>query len=77
MKLLVRCYIKVKFVHLYHVVVPTLAPPSYVQSVFGKVDIRDDGDEHTRGDLNYAPVYPYYNWDNEAYSLPVQSAPDS
>lgn len=38
-------------------------PPSYAQCVFGAVDIKDDEDnEYTKGDLNYAPVYPYYSW---------------
>ncbi|KAL5005445.1 hypothetical protein ScPMuIL_018901 [Solemya velum] len=40
-----------------------LPPPSYSECVFGKVNIKDENDsDHTRGDLNYAPVYTYYNW---------------
>ena len=39
------------------------APPSYNESVFGKVNVKDEDDsEHTRGDLDYAPVYTYYDW---------------
>lgn len=42
---------------------PNLPPPSYNESVFGKVNVKDDDDsEHTRGDLDYAPVYTYYDW---------------
>ncbi|KAK3583548.1 hypothetical protein CHS0354_026133 [Potamilus streckersoni] len=41
---------------------PTLPPPTYQESVFGKSSIRDNDDEHTYGDLNYAPAYTYYNW---------------
>ena len=41
------------------------APPSYAECVFGKVDIHDDEDnQYTRGDMAYAPVYTYYNWEN-------------
>ncbi|KAK6174918.1 hypothetical protein SNE40_013477 [Patella caerulea] len=40
-----------------------LPPPAYVESYFGKVDVHDDDDnEHTRGNMEYAPVYAYYNW---------------
>eukprot|EP00058_Branchiostoma_floridae_P017641 XP_002603130.1 hypothetical protein BRAFLDRAFT_63236 [Branchiostoma floridae] len=39
------------------------APPAYMQSVFGANNIRDDDDnEYTRGTLDYAPKYPYYDW---------------
>ena len=39
------------------------APPSYNKSVFGKVNVKDEDDnEHTRGNLDYAPVYTYYDW---------------
>ncbi|KAI8506164.1 hypothetical protein Bbelb_165170 [Branchiostoma belcheri] len=42
---------------------PNLPPASYMQSVFGESNIRDDDDnEYIRGTLNYAPKYPYYNW---------------
>ncbi|XP_019637119.1 PREDICTED: arrestin domain-containing protein 3-like [Branchiostoma belcheri] len=44
-------------------VYPPPAPASYMQSVFGESNIRDDDDnEYIRGTLNYAPKYPYYNW---------------
>ena len=39
------------------------APPSYAECMYGKVDVRDDDDdEHTRGELNWAPTYTYYTW---------------
>ncbi|XP_035658878.1 arrestin domain-containing protein 3-like [Branchiostoma floridae] len=42
---------------------PNLPPPAYMQSVFGANNIRDDDDnEYTRGTLDYAPKYPYYDW---------------
>ncbi|XP_066269228.1 uncharacterized protein [Branchiostoma lanceolatum] len=42
---------------------PNLPPPSYMQSVFGASNIKDDDDnEHTRGTLDYAPKYTYYDW---------------
>ena len=45
-------------------VVDVTAPPSYAECVTGKVDIREDGDsEYTHGDLNFAPAYTYYSWD--------------
>ncbi|KAL8602260.1 hypothetical protein ACOMHN_022773 [Nucella lapillus] len=43
--------------------IPNLPQPSYNESVFGKVNVKDDDDnDHTRGNLEYAPVYPYYDW---------------
>ncbi|KAK6180223.1 hypothetical protein SNE40_012415 [Patella caerulea] len=40
-----------------------IPPPSYAECAFGKVNIREESDnEHTRGNLDYAPVYTYYNW---------------
>eukprot|EP00058_Branchiostoma_floridae_P017640 XP_002603129.1 hypothetical protein BRAFLDRAFT_199194 [Branchiostoma floridae] len=42
---------------------PATAPPSYMQSVFGASNIKDDDDnEHTRGTMDYAPKYTYYDW---------------
>ncbi|XP_066268345.1 arrestin domain-containing protein 3-like isoform X2 [Branchiostoma lanceolatum] len=42
---------------------PNLPPPSYMQSVFGASSIKDDDDnEHTRGTMDYAPKYTYYDW---------------
>ncbi|XP_046560887.1 LOW QUALITY PROTEIN: arrestin domain-containing protein 3-like [Haliotis rubra] len=41
-----------------------MPPPSYAESVFGTVNIKDDADtDFTKGDMNYAPVYTYYNWE--------------
>ena len=29
----------------------------------GKVDIHEEGDnQYTHGDMNYAPIYTYYSW---------------
>ena len=40
-------------------------PPSYQESVFGKVDMHEEGDtEYTMGNMNWAPTYPYYTWNN-------------
>ncbi|KAK6180226.1 hypothetical protein SNE40_012418 [Patella caerulea] len=40
-----------------------LPPPSYAECAFGKVNIREESDnEHTRGNMDFAPVYSYYNW---------------
>lgn len=39
------------------------APPSYNECVFGKVNVKEEDDnEHTRGALDFAPVYTYYDW---------------
>ncbi|KAK7473577.1 hypothetical protein BaRGS_00035180 [Batillaria attramentaria] len=46
--------------------IPNLPPPSYSESVFGKVNVKDEDDsDHTRGNLDYAPVYPYYDWGHQ------------
>ena len=38
------------------------APPTYAECVFGKSNMRDEEDnEHTKGQMEYAPAYPYYN----------------
>ncbi|XP_071108217.1 arrestin domain-containing protein 3-like isoform X1 [Haliotis cracherodii] len=52
----------------------SMPPPSYAESVFGTVDIKDDADtKYTKGDMNYAPVYTYYNWEQTAQaSAPPQ-----
>ncbi|XP_025077865.1 uncharacterized protein LOC112554340 [Pomacea canaliculata] len=43
--------------------IPNLPPPSYNECFFGKVNVKDeDDDEHTRGALDFAPMYTYYNW---------------
>nr|KAG5707515.1 hypothetical protein BaRGS_012019 [Batillaria attramentaria] len=40
------------------------APPSYEESVFGRVEIRDENDdEHTSGQMGWAPSYPVYHYD--------------
>ncbi|XP_041369217.1 arrestin domain-containing protein 17-like [Gigantopelta aegis] len=45
---------------------PDMPPPTYAECAFGKVNIKDDEDsEYTRGNLEYAPKYTYYNWGNE------------
>ncbi|XP_071102899.1 arrestin domain-containing protein 3-like [Haliotis cracherodii] len=42
-------------------------PPSYAESVFGAVNIKDDDDsEHTKGNMNFTPVYTFYNWGETA-----------
>ncbi|ESP05157.1 hypothetical protein LOTGIDRAFT_227836 [Lottia gigantea] len=42
---------------------PDMPPPSYAECNFGQVDIRDETDnEHTRGNMQYTPIYTYYNW---------------
>ncbi|KAK3085924.1 hypothetical protein FSP39_010765 [Pinctada imbricata] len=41
-------------------------PPSYSESVFGHVDVRDENDdEHTSGNMNWAPAYIYYDWSQQ------------
>ncbi|KAK3780535.1 hypothetical protein RRG08_032010 [Elysia crispata] len=49
---------------------PNMPPPSYGECVTGRVDIRDQSDAHTYGDLSYAPVYTYYNWGHTPAALP-------
>ncbi|KAK3098424.1 hypothetical protein FSP39_019320 [Pinctada imbricata] len=42
---------------------PEMPPPSYSDCVLGQVSIKDKEDnDYTRGDMNYTPKYPYYNW---------------
>ncbi|CAG5135197.1 unnamed protein product [Candidula unifasciata] len=54
--------------------IPNMPPPSYSECITGRVNIREAGDnEHTGGNLDYAPVYTYYNWGNTPGALPVQS----
>ncbi|KAK7473588.1 hypothetical protein BaRGS_00035191 [Batillaria attramentaria] len=46
--------------------IPNLPPPSYSESVFGKVNVKDEDDsDHMHGNLDYAPVYPYYDWGHQ------------
>ncbi|XP_046380703.2 arrestin domain-containing protein 3-like isoform X3 [Haliotis rufescens] len=54
--------------------VTSMPPPSFSESAFGTVNIKDDDDtEYTKGDMNYAPVYAYYNWGQTAQpSAPQQ-----
>lgn len=43
------------------------APPSYSECVFGKTNIREEDDsEHTRGEMDYAPAYTYYDWSKQS-----------
>ncbi|KAL4235194.1 Arrestin (or S-antigen) [Mactra antiquata] len=38
-------------------------PPSYSECVYGRTAIRDaNDDDHTTGDVTWAPTYPYYDW---------------
>ncbi|XP_061179230.1 arrestin domain-containing protein 3-like [Saccostrea echinata] len=40
----------------------SLPPPTYSECVFGKTNIREEGDsEYTRGEMNFAPAYVYYH----------------
>ncbi|KAK6180269.1 hypothetical protein SNE40_012456 [Patella caerulea] len=49
-----------------------IPPPSYAECVFGKVNIRDENDdEHTRGNMDYAPAYTYYNWNHHTSNTNV------
>ncbi|KAK0043382.1 arrestin domain-containing protein 3 [Biomphalaria pfeifferi] len=53
---------------------PNLPPPSYSEAITGKFDIREEGDnEHVMGNLQYAPVYTYYNWGHTPAALPPQA----
>ena len=39
------------------------APPSYSECVFGKIAVAEEGEnEYMKGDKDFAPVYPYYDW---------------
>ncbi|XP_059165745.1 arrestin domain-containing protein 17-like [Physella acuta] len=55
--------------------IPNLPPPSYGECITGRYKISEEGDnEHTRGKLEYAPVYPYYNWGHTPGALPEGGA---
>ena len=44
--------------------------------MFGRTDIRDEEDtEHTGGDTNWAPAYPYYNWSQHSTQTYGGAAP--
>ncbi len=44
-----------------------ISAPSYAESVFGPVNIKDeDDDEHTKGNMNFTPVYTFYSWGERA-----------
>lgn len=46
-------------------------PPSYAECVLGGVDIRDENDDdHTTLESSWAPVYTYYNWNQQYYTGP-------
>ncbi|XP_046556419.1 arrestin domain-containing protein 3-like [Haliotis rubra] len=52
---------------------PNLPPPSYGECVFGKVDIKEEGEsEHLQGDNRYAPVYTYYDWGHKPSAPPSE-----
>ncbi|BFZ02490.1 hypothetical protein BsWGS_05529 [Bradybaena similaris] len=54
--------------------IPDMPPPSYSECITGKVSIREEGDnEYTGGNLDYTPVYTYYNWGHTPGALPEQS----
>ena len=54
----------------------TAPPPSYAECAFGRQDIRDENhDEHTSGDTNWAPAYPYYDWSRHSNMLFGGEAP--
>lgn len=43
------------------------ATPTYSESVFGRTSIKEKGDsEKTRGDMNFAPAYAYYDWSKQS-----------
>eukprot|EP00918_Siedleckia_nematoides_P077365 GHVU01169182.1.p1 GENE.GHVU01169182.1~~GHVU01169182.1.p1 ORF type:complete len:404 (+),score=39.83 GHVU01169182.1:29-1213(+) len=55
---------------------PDLPPPSYGESVFGKTNIREEDDnDYTKGQMDYAPVYPFYNVGNNASAPPPPAYP--
>lgn len=40
-----------------------MPPPSYAECVFGKSNVREEGEsEHIRGDTEFTPRYTYYDW---------------
>ncbi|XP_062574397.1 uncharacterized protein LOC134282283 [Saccostrea cucullata] len=44
----------------------SLPSPRYSEYVFGKTSIREKEDsKHTMGELDYAPMYTYYNMSNK------------
>ncbi|XP_067665145.1 arrestin domain-containing protein 3-like [Haliotis asinina] len=52
---------------------PNLPPPSYGECVFGKVDIKEEGEsEHLQGDSRYAPMYTYYDWGHKPSAPPSE-----
>ncbi|KAH9523027.1 hypothetical protein Btru_065541 [Bulinus truncatus] len=54
---------------------PNLPPPKYNEAITGPFNIKEQGDdEHLMGNLNYAPVYPYYNWGHAPSALPDQTS---
>ncbi|CAL1533646.1 unnamed protein product [Lymnaea stagnalis] len=53
---------------------PNLAPPSYNECITGRYNMLEEGDDkHTRGNMEYAPVYTYYNWGHTPGVMPAQS----
>ncbi|RUS72755.1 hypothetical protein EGW08_019473 [Elysia chlorotica] len=49
---------------------PNMPPPSYNESITGRVSIKDTDDEYTHGDLSFAPSYTYYNWGRTPSAMP-------
>jgi hypothetical protein len=50
----------IALVYFSHVLWHLLAdPPTYAESLTGAVDIREDDDQGTMGDLTYTPMYTY------------------
>ncbi|PNF15896.1 hypothetical protein B7P43_G07981 [Cryptotermes secundus] len=45
---------------------PDLSPPTFSESMFGPKNIKDAGDnQYTQGNLEYAPRYPVFNFENK------------
>ncbi|CAH1798042.1 unnamed protein product [Owenia fusiformis] len=57
----------------------TAPTPTYSQSVFGKSRITDDQDnlQYTSGELDYAPFYAYYNFNQGADQEQCQQPPQA
>ncbi|CAH1798043.1 unnamed protein product [Owenia fusiformis] len=57
---------------------PGAPPPTYAECVFGKSRIADDQDnQYTRGELDYAPIYTYYNFNQGADQGQGQQPPQA
>ena len=59
---------------LYILCIAIVAPPTYEECVKGQRHIKDDGDsDYTRGQLQWAPSYPTYNWPPEGSTSNAQA----